>query len=174
MQPRAFRTPISLCLLALCVSACGPREDIADNPPKRGQWQIEAKLISATIDNVSIDDEETEMLGLNGINRPIETLGCTEPDISKAKKIHAMLPGKLGKTCTAKSFDGNKEQFTATLSCDTPEPIKDAFIRMEGRASEKEMTVRNAVSIGLMDDGGSTNRIDIVQRIIWTRTGDCG
>ena len=163
---------IGFSLLALSLAGC-TKTDKPDNPPLLGQWQIEAQLVSSTVDNVALEDEEIKLLGLDGINKPKESLGCTEPNLGKAENVVRTLPGKFKKMCTVRNFDGDQKQFIASVSCTPSPPIKDMTVSMSGQSTADNVTLRNAISIGIMETEHSTSRAEIVQRITWTRLGDC-
>lgn len=158
--------------LALSLTGCS-KVDKADNPPLLGQWQIEGQLISASLDGRALDEAEGKVLGLKRLNHSPEALGCMEPDLSRTETVLSTLPDKFKNECEMSGYDGSQEQFSATIKCQPKAPIKDASILIDGQAAADNASIRNAISIGIEESPGSTSRIEIVQRIKWTRLGDC-
>lgn len=167
-----FQTVVLGCLFITSLAACS-KTDKAENPPTLGEWQIEGQLISASLNGAALNEEEGQMLGLQRLNRAPEPLGCMEPDLSKAETIVSTLPDKFKNGCAMSDFYGDAGQFSATVSCQPDAPLKDASIHIDGMAEANAASVRNAVSIGIDEGNGSTSRIEIVQRIKWTRLDDC-
>lgn len=158
--------------LMLGLTACS-KTDKVDNPPLLGKWQIEGQLISATLDGMALDETEAKMLGLKRLNHSAEALGCMEPDLGNAQTVLSTLPDKFKNECEMSGYDGSNEQFSAMVTCKPKAPIKDASIQIDGQAMADNASIRNAISIGIEESSGSTSRVNIVQRIKWTRLGDC-